>query len=411
MSFWFLVLSTFAYIENDASKTLLQFGSLHCSACQQMQPLIDRLHSEGWNVRSIDTEKDRVTANRWSVKEVPTIIVLHEGREVDRIVGSQSDSLLRTRLGKMEGIGGSIGAVRSAPVPRKETLSVDSNSLIGPNHPASRWLPRNDSVINDRSYPDFVEPHPLLGDRHPFHHAPVFRQPRSDGLYAGNSRAPSKKLPKRPVFEIHPLLNGARLPTLSECMSATVRIRVEHPRSESVGTGTVIETASDETIVLTCGHLFRERDNRDPVFVELFTDGKTTKVSAKVIDFRIENGDIGLISFKSPFPISPIAILPKGEKPREEDPVFSIGCDEGAPPTRRETIISKLNRYLGSSNIEIAGAPTQGRSGGGLFDAKGRLIGVCHAADYDLDEGLYGGPEVIHALLEKHRLNRNPTGL
>ncbi len=54
------------------------------------------------------------------------------------------------------------------------------------------------------------------------------------------------------------------------------------------------------------------------------------------------------------------------------------------------------NRYLGPSNVEVALAPTQGRSGGGLFDAENRLIGVCFAADNDYDEGLYSGPDVVY---------------
>ena len=77
---------------------------------------------------------------------------------------------------------------------------------------------------------------------------------------------------------------------------------------------------------------------------------------------------------------------------------FSFGCDRGDDPSRRDTRITGINKYnqhLGVSNLEIAGAPIDGRSGGGLFDESGRLIGVCNAADYKGDVGIYAGPGSI----------------
>ena len=46
-------------------------------------------------------------------------------------------------------------------------------------------------------------------------------------------------------------------------------------------------------------------------------------------------------------------------------------------------------RYLGPANVQVAGQPVQGRSGGGLFAVDGTLIGVCNAADPADNEGLF----------------------
>ncbi|MFM7973816.1 MAG: serine protease, partial [Pirellula sp.] len=86
---------------------------------------------------------------------------------------------------------------------------------------------------------------------------------------------------------------------------------------------------------------------------------------------------------------------------REGDPVFSLGCDHGDVPSRRDSRVTKLNRYMGSANIETAGAPVQGRSGGGLFNSSGELLGVCFAADAQLDEGLYCGTRSVLDRLQK----------
>jgi hypothetical protein len=62
-------------------------------------------------------------------------------------------------------------------------------------------------------------------------------------------------------------------------------------------------------------------------------------------------------------------------------------------PTR----INAVNRYRGFPNVSIFGRPARGRSGGGLFNSKGELIGVCSAADGQ--EGLYCGLAAVQALI------------
>jgi len=48
----------------------------------------------------------------------------------------------------------------------------------------------------------------------------------------------------------------------------------------------------------------------------------------------------------------------------------------------------------------VAGQPVQGRSGGGLFNAQGEVIGVCNAADREDNEGLYAALPSVYKLLD-----------
>jgi hypothetical protein len=151
--------------------------------------------------------------------------------------------------------------------------------------------------------------------------------------------------------------------------------------------------------------------------IDLFAGRSQPKnVPAQLIDFKADAGDvdIGLISFKLPFAIEPVPLLPQAETLAVKQPAFSFGCDHGETPTRRDTQVKSINRYMGAPNVEISGAPAVGRSGGGLFDQQGRLIGVCNAADAAGDEGIYAAAGIVYSQIERlglsHLFNENtPT--
>jgi hypothetical protein len=47
--------------------------------------------------------------------------------------------------------------------------------------------------------------------------------------------------------------------------------------------------------------------------------------------------------------------------------VVTVGCNGGADPTIHHSRITAVDKYLGPANVQVAGQPVQGRSGGGLF--------------------------------------------
>ena len=124
-------------------------------------------------------------------------------------------------------------------------------------------------------------------------------------------------------------------------------------------------------------------------------------LSGKTIAYDLE-GDVGLLSIATDakLPASPVASLADEVQVRQS--VYSIGCGGGETPSREDLFVTAINRYLGPDNIECTGEPLQGRSGGGLFDAQGDVVGVCVAADPRDKRGLYAGLKVIHNLLSEH---------
>jgi trypsin-like peptidase/tetratricopeptide repeat protein len=72
---------------------------------------------------------------------------------------------------------------------------------------------------------------------------------------------------------------------------------------------------------------------------------------------------------------APRAVLSTGRL-RVGQRVYAIGAPEGLELTFSEGIVSSLRDFDGSQYIQTSAAISQGSSGGGLFDAEGRLVGI-----------------------------------
>ena len=72
-----------------------------CAPCRQVTPIVERLGREmagKVKVVKVDVDRSPKTASRFGVMGVPTLLLLREGREVDRIVGALPEDQLRTRV-------------------------------------------------------------------------------------------------------------------------------------------------------------------------------------------------------------------------------------------------------------------------------------------------------------------------
>jgi thiol-disulfide isomerase/thioredoxin len=206
----------------------------------------------------------------------------------------------------------------------------------------------------------------------------------------------------------HP--TGATGDPQQRALHASVRLRVEDPTGNSFGTGTIIDCRNEEALVITCGHLFRDSSGQGRIQIDLFAPGARNPVPGKLLAYDLEN-DVALVTIWPGMAVTPVQVAAENHPIRPGDPVFSIGCDRGADASIRVSRVNSLNKYLGPANIQVAGQPVIGRSGGGLFTADGQLIGICNLADPKDDEGIYAALSVVHehlaANLPKGILRRN----
>lgn len=84
--------ATFDSLAKQPGTTLLDFTAAWCGPCKQMHPVLENLAIEyTGQVRfvAIDVDHEPALAERFGVRSMPTFVVLRDGREVGRFVGSR----------------------------------------------------------------------------------------------------------------------------------------------------------------------------------------------------------------------------------------------------------------------------------------------------------------------------------
>lgn len=445
---------------------IVEFTVDNCGPCRQLQPALEKLKGEGWDIRTVNAEREPLLVRKHAIESLPTLVLISNGKEVDRIVGAAPYEIILPRLAKLLLVSQATATSNSNPQPAAPQAGPSPAAHLGRSSttteseklpsPLSTQIAAPESVItvrgqspngqfpmlaavagsalaNASSSQLIAEKFEKLGSTsnqlasNPTSVTPAAfaAMPGSLRMNAAASPMPSSlpsrqpdRTPAQPSRQLPLTKNAAPIDlqqAIARAAAATVRIRVDEENTTAYGTGTVIDVHGDEALVLTCGHLFREMKPHSQLTIDLFAGrSQPLNIPAQLIDFKANAGDedIGLISFRLPFAIEPVPILPQAESLTVRQPAFSFGCDHGENPTRRDTQLKSINRYLGAPNVEIAGAPAVGRSGGGLFDHHGRLIGVCNAADAAGDEGIYAAAGIVYSQIERlgltHLFNENP---
>lgn len=84
---------------------LLDLWAAWCGSCRMVAPMLDELATElagRVRVAKLNVDENPATAGRFNVVSIPTLLVLKEGREVDRIVGVQPKAEIVRRLARVQ---------------------------------------------------------------------------------------------------------------------------------------------------------------------------------------------------------------------------------------------------------------------------------------------------------------------
>ncbi len=335
---------------------LLDFYSDSCAPCRMMDPLVAQLVARGYPVRKVNVANEPQLAAQFNVDAVPCFVMLCNGREIDRVRGATSQDRLKQMLDR------AVAQLSNQPAGRSPTGVPDVRALA--------------------QSPDPMPPSDPFGGPSPAAAVPA----TTPQVRPAATGAP----PESP--QLAPRLVGA-----------TVRLSVEDAKGQSLGSGTIVDAQGGAALVLTCGHIFRESQGRGPIKVLVNGGSGPRELPGKLLSHS-EEPDLALVVVESVGAVQPVRIAGAGYRPANGDTVFTAGCDFGRPATSAATKVTAIDKYLGPANVEVAGEPVQGRSGGGLFNARGELIGVCNAADPAAREGMYAGLSSIHDMLTKNQL-------
>jgi len=336
---------------------LLDFHASWCAPCRSMESTVTDLERAGYPLRRVDIDKERSLAAQYRVESIPCFVLVVGGREVGRVTGASRRSELLALYAK--------GDVK----PRSAHGAVArAQSPDNPLRPAAAAAP-----------PRIV----------PVHNTAAPAEPSARALAPPIASAPA------------PAAGSASPQNL---IHSSVRLTIEDATGRSFGTGTIIDSRGGDALVLTCGHIFRESQGQGRVGVDLFGPGAPQGVAGRVVSYDLEK-DVALVAIRPGVPVQVAPVAPKGQPISKGDQVVTVGCNNGGPATAIYSRVTSLDKFLGPPNLQVAGLPVQGRSGGGLFNAAGQVIGVCNAADPADNEGLYAALPSIHAQLDKAGLS------
>jgi S1-C subfamily serine protease len=206
--------------------------------------------------------------------------------------------------------------------------------------------------------------------------------------------------------------------------AAVVRPTVQIRNGIHRGSGTVVASVADETLILTAAHVVRDaaglqvelhRYNLGGPMTGLTEGGGWPRLVPATVVAADPAADVAVVRITGMVALPHVARFdPEAEEPAKGDVLTSVGIDRTRFLTRWRTTVQGTGRV----DIGRGGGPRRftmttrypehGRSGGGLFRGDGTVVGVCigqlSGRSGQPKVGLFASVESIRRLLQENKL-------
>ena len=92
-------------IKNAAASSekiaLIDFSATWCGPCKMLEPVLDKVSEEladRVDVYTVDVDASPQESSEFGIRGVPTMILFHKGKEIDRMVGFRDKGVLINQL-------------------------------------------------------------------------------------------------------------------------------------------------------------------------------------------------------------------------------------------------------------------------------------------------------------------------
>nr|WP_321269944.1 thioredoxin TrxC [uncultured Tolumonas sp.] len=79
------------FIEKNDLPVVVDFWASWCGPCQQFAPIFSQVSHEMVTQAcfvKLDTENNQITASRYQIRSIPTLMIFHHGKEIARLSGA-----------------------------------------------------------------------------------------------------------------------------------------------------------------------------------------------------------------------------------------------------------------------------------------------------------------------------------